>query len=177
MKPKGCTHPNCEKCKLPDCEYDIIGKEDFDFSNQLDYEIRLDGNDKFKAMKAQKRYRNSNKFKQYKISNKEKYDEYRRKYMQKESAKMLSRQRNKRYSERMTNKLGIPLGTFKDYKKKFGISEKDVESGMIINRVSTDGRIKIPKKFFDNNVIGYQDYYKIYNTEDGKLIIERIKEK
>lgn len=180
MKPKGCKYPDCFNCILSDCRYNIVEKEDFErdkaITEQATYHLLTDEQRRRKV--NQKKYRSSDKYKlkkqEYKENGKDK--EYRRRYTSKESAKQLSRLRVKNYSDRQSDKLGIPLATFRDYQKRYGITEKDVQKGMLIQKVSADGRIKIPKRIVDSGILQNGDVYKVY-TYGKKVILERLEVK
>lgn len=180
MKPKNCIYPDCLNCTLDDCEYDTPEKEDFDRDARISMENSMEKKtDKQRRLyENQKRYRKSEKGKaklrEYVESGK--VTEWNQRYNAKESAKVLARKRSAKQSERMTEKIGIPYGTFKTYRKNYGITEKDVEKDMLIRKLDNCGRISIPPKFMRQGVIKTGDLYKIYPA-GNKIIIEKLEVK
>lgn len=180
MKPKNCIYPDCFNCTLEDCDYDILEKEDFNREREIAVENSLEHmtEKQRKHHIALKKYKHSEKGKtklQEYVEN-GKVAEWNKKYNSKESSKELARKRSRRQYKRMTEKLGISLSTYKAYKKKYGITEKDVEENMVIREIDKNGRISIPPKFMRLGVIGLGDACKIY-PQDNKIIIEKLEVK
>lgn len=177
MKPKGCKYPDCFNCTLSDCRYDVAEKEDFErdksITEQVAHELLTDK--QCRAKISQKKYRSSDKYKKKMQERKEngKDKEYRLRYTSKESAKEFSRIRAKNYNERQSEKLGIPYATFRDYQEKYGITETDVKKGMLIQKVSSDGRVKIPQRIVDSGILCNGDTYKVY-TWGKKVVLEKL---
>ena len=177
MKPKGCKYPDCFNCTLSDCRYDVPEEEDFErdkaITERATHHLLTDKQRRGKI--NQKKYRSSDKYKkkmqEYKENGKDK--EYRLRYTSKESAKELHRIRVKNHSDRQSEKLGMPYATFRDYQKRYGITESDVKKGMLIQKVSSDGRIKIPQRIVDSGILCNGDTYKVY-TWGKKVVLEKL---